>query len=107
MKLLHALVVPLVLAAGGAWAAGDSVDVSRGHGLAKAWCTQCHAIEPDQRVGPFADVPSFAAVARQPSTTGPALHAFLTTPHGDMPDFKLTPAQLADLIAYILSLREP
>ena len=106
MRLLHALVIPL-LAAGSASAAGDGVDVSRGHELAKAWCTQCHAVERDQFAGPFAAVPSFVAVARQTSTTGPALHAFLTTPHGDMPDVKLTPTQLGDLIAYILSLRDP
>jgi mono/diheme cytochrome c family protein len=107
MRVLHALVVPLLLAAGSASAAGDGVDVSRGHELAQRWCTQCHAVERRKLVGPFADVPSFVAVARQTSTTGPALHAFLTTPHGDMPDVKLTPAELGDLIAYILSLREP
>jgi cytochrome c len=106
MRLLHALVIPL-LAAGSASAAGDGVDVSRGHDLAKAWCTQCHAVERGQLVGPVAAVPSFVAVARQTSTTGPALHAFLTTPHSDMPDVKLTLAQLGDLIAYILSLRDP
>jgi mono/diheme cytochrome c family protein len=106
MRLLHAVVTPLLLAAGSALAADDGVDVSRGHELAKAWCTQCHAVERGQLVGPFADIPSFVAVARQTSTTGPALHAFLTTPHGDMPDVKLTPSQLGDLIAYILSLRD-
>lgn len=107
MRLLYALVMPPLMAAGSAWAAGDGVDVSRGHELARMWCTQCHAVERDQLVGAFADVPSFVAVARQPSTTAPALHVFLTTPHGDMPDVKLTPAQLGDLIVYILSLRQP
>lgn len=107
MKPLCALILPLVIAAGDASAAGDRVDVSRGQALAQAWCSHCHAVKRGELAGPFADIPSFTAVANLPSTTGSSLHAFLTTPHGDMPDIKLTPAQLDELIAYILSLRQP
>jgi mono/diheme cytochrome c family protein len=107
MKLLCALILPLAIAASAASAAGDRVEASRGQALAQLWCTQCHAVKRGEVVGPFADVPSFTAVAALPSTTAAALHAFLTTPHGDMPDFKLTPTQLDDLIEYILSLRQP
>ncbi len=92
--------------AAGALAAGVRADVDRGHGLARAWCTGCHAIEPGEAEGPVPDIPSFTAVARLPSTTGPALHAFLATPHGDMPDIKLKPREIDAVIAYILSLKK-
>jgi hypothetical protein len=91
MRPLHVLGMPLpLMATGSASAAGDGVDVSRGHGLARMWCTQSHAGRAGPARPPFAEVPSFVAVARQPSTTGSALHAFLTTPHGDMRDVRLT-----------------
>jgi cytochrome c len=104
--LVAPLLPSLVLAGWGATAAGVRVEVEGGHELARAWCTSCHAVEPGETVGPFADVPTFTAVARQPSTTASALNAFLTTPHGDMPDVKLTDRQLNDIVSYILSLRE-
>jgi cytochrome c len=104
--MLLALLPAIALAALGAKAAGVRVEVEGGHQLAQAWCTSCHAVEPGQSVGPYADVPSFAAVAQMPSTTASALNAFLTTPHGDMPDVKLTERQRVDIVTYILSLRE-
>jgi cytochrome c len=107
MKLvkLLALVLPLLaLAAWGAMAAGVRVEAEGGHQLARAWCTSCHAVEPGEIAGPYADVPSFMAVAKMPSTTPSSLNAFLSTPHGDMPDIKFTDRQRADIVTYILSL---
>jgi cytochrome c len=97
--------IALALLAWGAVAAGDRVEVEGGHQLARAWCKSCHAIEPGEVSGPYADVPSFDAVARLPSTTATALQAFLRTPHHDMPDIKFTKSQLDDVVSYILSLR--
>ena len=94
------LAIPLLVV--GALPADAEVD---GHARARAWCASCHAVEPGQLAGPVGDIPSFTAVARQPSTTAPALHAFLTTPHGDMPDIKLTPDEIDALVEYILSLK--
>lgn len=104
--LAPVLVLLLALAAWGAMAAGVRVEAEGGHELARAWCTRCHAVEPGESVGPYAEVPSFTAVAKMPSTTASALNAFLTTPHGDMPDIKFTDRQLNDIVTYILSLRE-
>jgi cytochrome c len=105
-RLLALLLPSVALAAWGAAAAGVHVEAEGGHQLAQAWCTSCHAVEPGQIAGPYADVPSFAAVARMPSTTASSLNAFLSTPHGDMPDIKFTDKQRADVVTYILSLRE-
>jgi hypothetical protein len=90
MRPLHVLGMPLPLTAtGSASVAGDGVDVSRGHGPARMWRTQCYAGGAGPARRPFAES-RVVAVARQPSATGSALHAFLTTPHGDMRDVRLT-----------------
>jgi len=79
--------------------------VETGQTLARAWCASCHAVEPGAEA-PFADIPSFVEVAHMPSTTGSALRAFLSTPHGDMPDVKLKAGELDAVIAYVLSLKD-
>jgi mono/diheme cytochrome c family protein len=105
LSLLASSLLALALSCGAAVAAGVPAEVDSGHELARAWCTSCHAVEPGEIAGPYADVPSFLAVARLPSTTQSALHAFLSSPHRDMPDIKFTDAQLDDIVGYILSLR--
>jgi mono/diheme cytochrome c family protein len=81
-------------------------DVERGQKLARAWCAGCHAVETGADP-PFAGVPSFPDVARMPSTTAAALHAFLATPHaGDMPSVKLKAEELDAIVTYVLSLKE-
>lgn len=96
----------ILLTTAGAFSAGTHIDVDNGHELSRAWCRSCHAIEPHELVGPYADVPTFAAIAGMPSSTATALRVFLTTPHGDMPDIKLKPDQIDEIVAYILSLNE-
>jgi hypothetical protein len=46
-------------------------------------------------------------VANRPNTTAQSLEAFLAHPHGyqSMPYPELTPAQVTDLVSYIVSLR--
>lgn len=83
-------------------AASAQGDPDAGRRLAEAQCASCHAVAPGAPV-PRPGAPSFAAVARMPSTTALSLHAFLRTPHGRMPDIVLTPAQLDDVTAWILS----
>ncbi len=78
-------------------------DESSGFQLAKRSCSGCHEIgmAPVQN----AVSPPFAAIARMPSTTATSLSAFLSTPHHRMPDYILTRQEIADVSAYILSLR--
>jgi len=108
VKLRHFLLfaLPLIPAAGALAAGVADVEAARGHALAQAWCAGCHAVEAGAAQSRFADVPSFAAIARLPSTTSPALHAFLSTPHSDMPDIKLKGEEIDAVVAYILSLKE-
>jgi hypothetical protein len=48
--------------------------------------------------------PSFREVAHS-GMTADQLRAFLSHPHGAMPDLALTRAEIADLIGYINTLR--
>ena len=49
--------------------------------------------------------PAFRDIANTPGMTTTALTAFLTTSHPKMPNLILTPKEMADVTAYILSLR--
>ncbi|MGG5817177.1 c-type cytochrome [Falsiroseomonas sp. HW251] len=97
--VLACLILPFL-----AVAAAAQGDPATGRRLAEAQCASCHAVAGG---GPSPNMaaPPFAAVARMPSTTALSLQAFLRTPHGQMPDVVLTPAQLDDVTAWILSLR--
>ena len=80
-------------------------DVEAGHRLAAMWCSSCHQIEAAAR-GPLRDTPpSFGVVARMSSTTRMSLTVFLSTPHYPMPNYSLSRQEIADVSAYILSLK--
>ena len=103
--VLGAGVVAIALAAAPPVAAqvltGDAV---AGQKLAQEWCSGCHAVNPrDTQVRD--NVPSFFSIASMPSTTSFSLQAWLQTSHPRMPDWELTRPQIADVVAYILSLK--
>jgi len=85
--------------------AQDSGDVAAGRHLAETWCSSCHVVDPALQRGTDNGVPTFSAIAGMASTTPLALHAFLQTPHAQMPDLHLSRDEIDDLTAYILSLR--
>jgi mono/diheme cytochrome c family protein len=77
-----------------------------GHELATRWCSSCHVVDPGQQRQGTDAVPTFAAIAGMKSTTAASLKVFLATPHGQMPDYALSRDDIADVSAYILSLRK-
>ncbi len=81
-----------------------AADSQQGKVLAQRWCASCHLVAPEQRQA-SADVPSFAAIARDPAFDAPRLAFFLLDPHPKMPDMQLTRREAQDLAAYISSLR--
>jgi mono/diheme cytochrome c family protein len=91
-----------LLAASGAHAH----DIANGRAIAQVWCGNCHLVDPrDQR--PARDAtPTFPSIAQKKSTTAASLSAFLKARHGDMPDLSLNRDEIADVSAYILSLRK-
>ena len=75
-----------------------------GERVARQWCANCHVIDGS---GPATTIPqgppSFRAIAGHIDPG--QMRAFLTHPHGAMPDLALSRAEIDDLIAYIESLR--
>ncbi len=99
------LLASLLLAAAPAFGQTGNGDPEAGLRLALRNCAQCHVVAGRQ-AGPVpVGVPTFAAIARMPSTTELSLRAFLQTPHPPMPDFALSRRELDDVVSYILTLR--
>ena len=99
--------VAIIVIYGTLSAAGDAQAVApRGENLAQSWCSQCHAVKPDQSsANPAA--PRFPDVAAEPSMTEYALRAFLKTPHPTMPHIMMNADDMDDIVGYILSLKPP
>jgi hypothetical protein len=74
-------------------------------------CDACHIVAVHQEEAPLVRraAPSFFDIAKQPGTTARSLRVLLAHPHhcGRMPCPKLTPAQIADVSVYILTLCGP
>jgi|AraplaMF_Col_mMF_1032025.scaffolds.fasta_scaffold02682_5 mono/diheme cytochrome c family protein len=79
-------------------------DAESGYQIARRWCSPCHQI--GRNAVPNVVSPAFVQIARMPSTTTISLTVFLSTPHHQMPNYKLTPQEIADVSAFILSLRD-
>ena len=78
-------------------------DPAAGQELASQLCTACHIVGTEQ-VG--SDVaPPFPAIARDPDMTLTELHAWVGPAHPMLPNLALTPQQIADINAYLDTLR--
>lgn len=82
-------------------AAGDA---DAGHALARQWCAECHIVDAEQTRG-SADVAPFAAIANSESLTREGLSAFLADPHPVMPGMALSREEIADIVAYVETLK--
>ena len=98
------LTVALCVAAAGARAV-ETGSPARGHDFARAVCAECHAVEDTDSFSPKIPAPTFREIAATPGMTATALSAALRTPHQEMPDLILSSEQIADITAYILSLK--
>ena len=100
--LLLLLSVPLALAG----IASQPIS-KQGKVLAEKLCTNCHLVGGAVQQGHAdADVPSFPEIANLEGQTAGAITARIMLPKHPMPTIPLTKAELADLAAYILSLRD-
>lgn len=80
-----------------------AADAVVGKAIAQRWCASCHLISGSRARD---TAPPFAAIANSPDITSDRLAAFLTRPHGGMPDLALTEREIDDLDAYIRTLRQ-
>jgi mono/diheme cytochrome c family protein len=78
--------------------------LTTGERLARQWCANCHIIG-NSSPGPAQEgPPSFVSIART-GMTDAQLRAFLSHPHGQMPDLSLTRSEIEELIRYIDTLK--
>jgi mono/diheme cytochrome c family protein len=84
--------------------------VEAGRRLALQTCDSCHIVATDHQIPPAAILsgPSFYDVANKADTTAQSLAAFLAVPHPYGRTRRISglkPAQIDDLVSYILSLK--
>jgi cytochrome c len=82
-------------------------DVRNGARLAGALCSNCHDVGTGTAERMLADVPGFAEIASRPGASAERLENFILVPHPAMPEVQLSRDELADIVAYILSLKSP
>jgi mono/diheme cytochrome c family protein len=83
---MNLFIATAMLAAGVAHAQ----DIPAGKKIAQVWCSNCHSVDPQEKTTVRDGVPSFLSIAQMGSTTEMSLAAFLTTPHGSMPNLTLS-----------------
>lgn len=76
-----------------------------GQKLAKDVCAECHAVTRGADVSPNLNAPAFAKLASTPGVTSTALSAALQTSHRTMPNLVLKGDDMANVVAYILTLK--
>ena len=81
-------------------------DPSAGERLARRGCTICHRVGADDRPASVGGAATFRAIANDPSASQTALGVFLQTSHNRMPNIKLTPQEIDDLVSYIMTLKD-
>ena len=79
-------------------------EANKGAQLAGQWCSSCHVIGKNSTGTVPQGPPSFPMIARS-GMTADQLRAFLSHPHGAMPDLALTRTEIDALIGYIATLR--
>jgi mono/diheme cytochrome c family protein len=89
----------------GASVAQETGDPRAGLETARVQCAVCHAVERGNFRSVRPEVPAFAAIAAVRGVSGRALAAALHRSHRTMPAVVLPRQEQADVIAYILTLR--
>jgi mono/diheme cytochrome c family protein len=82
-------------------------DPIHGRDLAGRLCSNCHLVGVGQEEHANVDIPSFGEIANQEAQTEGAIVAHIMLPKHPMPTIPLTTSEIADLAAYIMSLRDP
>jgi mono/diheme cytochrome c family protein len=108
MKCAVALALTVALAcAAGSVRAQDAGNPLKGESFAREVCAECHAVQRGQRRSPNAQAPAFEEIATTPGMTSIALTAALRTSHRLMPNIVLSDDELKNVVAYLLSMKQP
>ena len=83
-------------------------DAAAGRALSEKWCASCHVVSDDSQAVATDAAPSFKSIANRNTTTEDSLKVYLAAPHKEaMKGIVLPRLEIADLAAYIMSLRSP
>ena len=103
----YAAVLAAALAATGFGAKAQDGDIAAGHAFAREACRACHKVDPETRPPRIFEIGrGFRDSANTRGMTATAIRVFVTSSHPKMPNLTLTPEEIADVTAYILSLRD-
>jgi mono/diheme cytochrome c family protein len=106
-RVRHAVVFTGALAATAFNAKAQDGDTAADHALAREACRACHMVEAGEGSSRMIVIgPAFRDIANTRGMTATAIRVFLTSSHPKMPNLILTPEEIADVSAYILSLRD-
>lgn len=107
MFVVRRIVLPIALSilAMSTVAAQTAGDSERGREATERACMSCHAASRSGPPGLTDLAPDFTSIAALPSTTPIGLRVFLQTPHQRLPSNVLSPTEINDVVAYIMSLR--
>ena len=81
-------------------------NAQRGKAYAEQLCSDCHRIGKESVPSADPKAPPFTSVAKTKGMTAMALGVWLQTSHPTMPNIRLKPETMDDIIAYVLSLRQ-
>ena len=106
LRLLVTAFAALVATSAFAAPGNEAASIQRGHDLAEADCSMCHAIGPTGD-SPNPLSPHFRDLhLRYPvEDLGEALSEGIMVGHPQMPQFRFAPHEVADLIAYLQSIQ--
>ena len=84
----------------------DTGDPRKGFAYAEQFCSGCHNILRTDAASPNKQAPAFKEIANTPGMSITALTVWSRTSHSTMPNLVIDSADMDNLVAYILSLRD-
>jgi cytochrome c2 len=106
MKWMKGSLIALTIALAQSVHAQEVGDAKSGLNYAEAVCAECHAVKKGERTSPRQAAPAFEQVANARGMTQMALRVWFQSPHPSMPNLVVRDRNAADVIAYIMSLRQ-
>jgi mono/diheme cytochrome c family protein len=83
--------------------AAFAADPNHGKTIVGRWCAECHMVAAGQKAS--TEAPPFSSLATRPGFDEAKVAFFLLDPHPKMPNMQLSRAEVADIAAYIATLK--
>ncbi len=81
-------------------------DMDAGLTYAQQRCQECHDITARNPMNTATGAPAFYVIANTPGISRTSLSSWLLSSHPEMPGLMIAPADLDNVIAFILSLKD-